>query len=92
MQLPLGSRYYARIRSVNDAGTSAWTYLSINDADINADDFPAELNGYTAFSGADTINRFKLRYNLNGGKVDSTTLGSETLDLVTFHTKTATPM
>ena len=90
MQLPLGSRYYARIRSVNDAGASAWTYLTINGATITADDFPPELNGYVAFTGADTINRFKLRYNLNGGKVDSTTPGNGTLDLVTFHTKTAT--
>lgn len=92
MQLPLGSRYYARIRSVNDAGASAWTYLTINGADIDADDFPPELNGYVAFTDADTINRFKLRYNLNGGKVDSTDLGEDTLDLVTFHTKTTTPV
>lgn len=91
MQLPLGSRYYARIRSVNDAGASAWTYLTINGAAIDAADFPPDLNGYVAFTGADTINRFKLRYNLNGGKVDST-LGTGTLDLVTFHTKTTTPV
>lgn len=67
MQLPLGSRYFARIRAVNDAGESAWTYL---DLDGGADDSP--LGGYKAFVAADYyINRFQVRYNLNGGVNDA---------------------
>lgn len=62
MQLPLGSRYFARIRAVNDAGESAWTYL---DLDGGTDDTPA---GYKKFTEDDYyINRFQVRYNLNGG-------------------------
>ena len=63
MQLPLGSRYFARIRAVNDAGESAWTYL---DLDGGTEDTP---NGYKAFTADDYyINRFQVRYNLNGGE------------------------
>lgn len=63
MQLPLGTRYFARIRAVNDAGASAWTYL---DLDGGADDSPA---GYKKFTANDYyINRFQVRYNLNGGE------------------------
>jgi len=63
MQLPLGSRYFARIRAVNDAGESAWTYL---DLDGGADDSPV---GYKKFTEDDYyINRFQVRYNLNGGE------------------------
>lgn len=62
MQLPLGTRYFARIRAVNDAGESAWTYL---DLDGGTDDTP---DGYKAFTEDDYyINRFQVRYNLNGG-------------------------
>ena len=63
MQLPLGSRYFARIRAVNDAGESAWTYLEL---DGGTDDTPA---GYKKFTEDDYyINRFQVRYNLNGGE------------------------
>ena len=66
MQLPLGSRYFARIRAVNDAGESAWTYL---DLDGGADDSPL---GYKKFTANDYyINRFQVRYNLNGGVNDA---------------------
>lgn len=65
MQLPLGSRYFARIRAVNDAGESAWTYL---DLDGGTDDTPA---GYKKFTANDYyINRFQVRYDLNGGEKD----------------------
>lgn len=63
MQLPLGTRYFARIRAVNDAGESAWTYL---DLDGGTADTPG---GYKAFTEDDYyINRFQVRYNLNGGE------------------------
>lgn len=63
MQLPLGTRYFARIRAVNDAGASAWTYL---DLDGGTDGTPG---GYKAFTEDDYyINRFQVRYNLNGGE------------------------
>lgn len=63
MQLPLGSRYFARIRAVNDAGESAWTYL---DLDGGTDGSPL---GYKKFTNKDYyINRFQVRYNLNGGE------------------------
>lgn len=60
MQLPLGSRYFARIRAVNDAGESAWTYLDLDGGTAEG--------GYKAFTEDDYyINRFQVRYNLNGG-------------------------
>ena len=63
MQLPLGSRYFARIRAVNDAGASAWTYLALAGG---SDDTPG---GYKAFTADDFyINRFQVRYDLNGGE------------------------
>lgn len=66
MQLPLGSRYFARIRAVNDAGESAWTYL---DLDGGTEETPA---GYKKFTENDYyINRFQVRYNLNGGVNDA---------------------
>ena len=76
MQLPLGSRYFARIRAVNDAGESAWTYL---DLDGGADGSPL---GYKKFTEDDYyINRFQVRYDLNGGKIKT-----GTLPLNNFHT------
>ena len=63
MQLPLGTRYFGRIRAVNDAGASAWTYL---DLDGGTNDKPL---GNKAFTANDYyINRFQVRYNLNGGE------------------------
>lgn len=80
MQLPLGTRYFARIRAVNDAGESAWTYL---DLDGGTDDTPG---GYKAFTEDDYyINRFQVRYDLNGGKIKT-----GTLPLNNFHTYTDT--
>lgn len=80
MQLPLGSRYFARIRAVNDAGESAWTYLALAGG---SDDTPA---GYKKFTANDYyINRFQVRYDLNGGKIKT-----GTLPLNNFHTYNGT--
>lgn len=80
MQLPLGSRYFARIRAVNDAGESAWTYL---DLDGGADNSPL---GYKKFTEDDYyINRFQVRYNLNGGEKKA-----GDLELNKFHTYNGT--
>lgn len=82
MQLPLGSRYFARIRAVNDAGESAWTYL---DLDGGTDDTPG---GYKAFTATDFyINRFQVRYDLNGGKKED-----GDLELNKFYTYNETPI
>lgn len=80
MQLPLGSRYFARIRAVNDAGASAWTYLDLDGGSADTPD------GYNAFTATDYyINRFQVRYDLNGGKIKT-----GTLPLNNFHTYNGT--
>ena len=86
--LPLGKAYTARIRAVNDLGTSvkdytnnvpAWTYVTLPTAAAAAAD-----NSYTAaqlapFAVGDTpeacssINRFRVTYMLNNGKSDTIT-------------------
>lgn len=102
MQVLLGSRYAARIRAVNDAGESAWCYVTLP-TDIS-DIIPEGIENkdkYQAFpEKSKTINRYKLRYNLNGGKemkYDLTTTklvdlgeGDTKINLVTFHSYTDT--
>ena len=99
MQVLLGSRYAARIRAVNDAGESDWCYVTLTD---NIDAIPTEIKesaSYVAFpADSKTINRYKLRYNLNGGKemkyADTKLVDLEAadtkIDLVTFHSYTGT--
>lgn len=106
MQVLLGSRYAARIRAVNDAGESAWCYVTLPTA-ITSDDSSILPEGienkdkYQAFpANSKTINRYKLRYNLNGGKemkYDTTATklvnledDDTKIDLVTFHSYTGT--
>lgn len=65
--LELGKRYYARIRAINDAGESAYTYVTV-DSDTT--------NGAIAFNDgttnkSSTINRYRVTYYLNGGTYDS---------------------
>lgn len=52
--LELGVRYAARLRAVNDAGKSAWVYVTVGGT-----------KG-TAFKSA-VISRYRITYNLNGG-------------------------
>lgn len=52
--LELGVRYAARLRAVNDAGKSAWAYVTVDGT-----------KG-TAFTSA-VISRYRITYNLNGG-------------------------
>lgn len=101
MQVLLGSRYAARIRAVNDAGESDWCYVTLP---TNISTIPEGIenkNDYEAFpENSKTINRYKLRYNLNGGKemkYDTTdtklvdlAAGDTKIDLVTFHSYTDT--
>lgn len=57
--LELEKRYIARICASNDAGKSEWVYLTWQDA---------VTNDWQAFeSSVQTINRFRITYNLNGG-------------------------
>lgn len=80
LHLELGKRYWARIRAVNDAGASSYIAVSL----------AATTNG-TAFTST-TINRYRIRYNLNGGTiysgttaVDTTSLsGGSTADIVAY--------
>lgn len=103
MQVLLGSRYAARIRAVNDAGESAWCYVTLptnisTGSTIIPEGIENKVN-YKAFpANSKTINRYKLRYNLNGGKemkYDSTdkklvdlAAGDPKINLVTFHSYT----
>lgn len=58
--LELEKRYIARICASNDAGKSDWVYLTWQDN---------VTNDWQAFEpSVQTINRFRITYNLNGGK------------------------
>ena len=54
--LELGKRYFARIRAVNDAGKSEYTYLDLTHE---------AATDYLPF--ASSVNLFRLKYDLNGG-------------------------
>lgn len=57
--LELEKRYIARICASNDAGKSEWVYLTWQDT---------VTNDWQAFeTSVQTINRFRITYNLNGG-------------------------
>ena len=77
--LPLGKRYYARIRAVNnDVGGSAWCYANSSDVSLTvaAGDSTAESASLsyaktfnsTAFR-TPIINLFRITYNLIGGSL-----------------------
>ena len=61
--LSLGKRYYARIRAVNDAGCSDYTYVNLGSTSSDAAD---RSDKYLAFNSA-TINLFRICYNFNSG-------------------------
>ena len=61
--LSLGKRYYARIRAVNDAGCSDYTYVTLGETTSDA---AARSDKYLAFNSA-TINLFRICYNFNSG-------------------------
>lgn len=63
-RLELGKRYYARIRAVNDAGTSAeYTYVDLTES---------PTAGGTIFA-SNTINRYRITYYANGGNYYTST-------------------
>lgn len=77
--LSLGKRYFARIRALNDAGNSDYTYVT--------------LDGTEAFT-SDTINRYRITYHLNEG-VFNGTVGTENLtnktdDIVLYYCQDGT--
>lgn len=91
LRLELGKRYFARIRAVNDAGESAWTLVDLTDA-------PAEPTGTQKFTGT-TINRYRLKYFMNGGTyyadktaadADTGGTGGKTADIVSYHCEDST--
>lgn len=99
MQVLLGSRYAARIRAVNDAGESDWCYVTLPTDISTIPEAIENKDDYKAFpAGSKTINRYKLRYNLNGGKekkyADTQLVdledGDDKINLVTFHSYTDT--
>lgn len=75
----LGVRYAARLRAVNDAGSSDYAYVTVDGT-----------TG-TAFTSA-VINRYRTTYHLNGGIYyttgDTTTTGSQT-DIVEYSCQSA---
>ncbi|WP_443741320.1 hypothetical protein [Treponema berlinense] len=82
LRLELGKRYFARIRAVNDAGESDWTLVDLATA-------PAEPTGTKAFGN--TINRYRLKYFMNGGTYYANEAAAEagtngsTADIVSYH-------
>lgn len=85
MRLELGKRYWARIRAINDAGNSDYVYVTLS----------ATTNG-TEFT-SDTINRFRIKYNLNNGKLkgtvgETTYTGTENIDAaVAYYCQSSDP-
>ena len=75
----LGVCYAARLRAVNDAGSSDWAYVTVDGT------------AGTAFTGT-VINRYRTTYHLNGGIYyetgDTTTSGSQT-DIVVYSCQSA---
>ena len=59
MQLLLGSLHFARIRTVNAVGESAWVYLDLNNNPTDTEKFTSKV-----------INLFKVSYDLRGGTID----------------------
>lgn len=72
VKLELGKRYLARICAVNDAGSSAYTYVDLT-GPLNADLMTSlvgtdESSKYNKFDNtAQSINRYRLAYNLMEG-------------------------
>jgi len=63
--MPLGKRFIARIKAVNNAGSSDYCYANLSSALGSS-----KLNtGYNVWNdGVTSINRFRINYNLNGGR------------------------
>lgn len=79
--MPLGSRYIARIRAVNDAGFSAWVYAASDDItySIPLGSSTADSASLAAAKGVtgtkfstDIINLFRVSYNPYGGTYTGT--------------------
>lgn len=74
--LPLGKEYIARIAAVNKTGASDWCYLSLkNTVDEDTADVSIDSSA-KAFEGP-TINKFYIKYNLQGGDTDSATYAAQ---------------
>ena len=77
LRLELGKRYAARIRAVNDAGSSDYAYITL----------PGTVT--TAFTST-VINRYRVTYHLNGGSyyADGDTTGTApTSDIVVYESE-----
>lgn len=72
LSLPLEQRFVARICASNDAGQSSWAYVGWTVIDTEHPENTTTDSGWSAFdAGVKTINRFRITYNLNGGKFTS---------------------
>lgn len=80
IRLPLEHRFLARICAQNEAGDSKYVYVDLSGTTVTAKT-GYKRNGVTAVApaslskfGADasSINRFRIRYYLNGGKFQAT--------------------
>ena len=69
LSLPLEQRFVARICASNDAGQSSWAYVGWTVTDTEDTSKNTTDTGWLAFDkDVKTINRFRITYNLNGGK------------------------
>ena len=69
LSLPLEQRFVARICASNDAGQSSWAYVGWTVTDTEDTSKNTTDTGWSAFDkDVKTINRFRITYNLNGGK------------------------
>ena len=72
LSLPLEQRFVARICASNDAGQSSWAYVGWTVIDKGNPGNTTTDTGWSAFDeDVKTINRFRITYNLNGGKFTS---------------------
>ena len=91
-KLVLGNRYFVRIRAVNDAGPSAWTYVDYGSSITTTDG--AEANPVTGnpFTST-TLNLYRIKYqdkNVNGKTVTYTSKATpvETLNKIQYYCET----
>lgn len=96
LRLELGKRYLARICAVNDAGKSAYTYVTLGTAptisytDLASDGGASVTATFNRFdTDTKVINRYRLAYNLNGGTATLADASASTADIVEYRTQNA---
>lgn len=76
MKLPLGSRYVARIKAVNNAGSSSWAYITfptIQEFEKNGMSFNSDFYVFTSETPGDVsaLNLYRINYETRNGSFEA---------------------